>query len=526
MRLLELTFENAGSYGPRAVLGPLGTVNALVGKNNAGKSNVFRLLTMAIGWPTTADSAEVRQLPMREGAWHMGWGREPFYVTLLAEFAPAEIDLLKPDGVDDNGRFFHGVRCDPLLGQDGRRLLRVTVIDESREPVADSNQHTALVQHLRGRTVHLPIQRHVTLEQVSSAGLGQISSYDGSQLKRWLNDVLSPRTKPLRLIRDQFLSDIRSVDGFQELTFDVAIDDNAQLGVLVTDGEHGYPTPLEDCGAGLQMVAIVLAAQHMLPGSIVLIDDVENNLHPLVQEQFCQIVSARAQTVDGQVIFTTHPPAMLDHLPDDAVFEVERVAGSSVIRSPQPEARPLTDILRSLGHRPSLLRMADVVVFVEGPSDEAVLRVWWQAVFGAPPEPSAVFLPLGGTNMKHLTGETVRGLGRDVVIVLDSDKGSPDAEISVQARDLTSRLAPVAKVHILERRTIESYFSTRAIQQVLHLPCEPSIGPFDKLSNLGLGYGKSAHAAAIAAAMRPDEIPTEISDLLREIRSHQSLRGA
>ena len=163
--------------------------------------------------------------------------------------------------------------------------------------------------------------------------------------------------------------------------------------------------------------------------------------------------------------------------------------------------------------------MADAVVFVEGVSDEAVLRAWWQELFKEPAEPAVVFLQLGGSNMRHLTERTVRGLGRQVLVLLDSDKSSPAEEVSPQAAALTNRLNSVTHVHVLERRAIESYFSARAVREVLQLDHEPTIDYYKRLSDVEAGYRKAAHAGAIAAAMRLDELASEIVDFLHRVRA-------
>ena len=121
--------------------------------------------------------------------------------------------------------------------------------------------------------------------------------------------------------------------------------------------------------------------------------------------------------------------------------------------------------------------------------------------------------------MTHLTEAAVRGLGREVFILVDSDRSKESASISRQAQLVVDQVGDAAKVHVLERRSIESYFSADAVRAVLAVPREVSIGPYDSLSEAGLNYGKTKHGARIAASMPTASIPVEIVMFLTSIQN-------
>ena len=171
---------------------------------------------MAAGWSTALNPVAPRVCRYAKGAtWHMGWGTEPFTVSLVAEVSQAEVFRLHPIELDQSRRFFHGVICGPELGQNGERLGNVSLVDEGGKPREDNSDHARRVQLLGQRIIYLTTERHVTKEHASSGTLGPITLYDGSQIKRWLNDLLTPRTQQDRLIKDQFLADVRSIDSFR-----------------------------------------------------------------------------------------------------------------------------------------------------------------------------------------------------------------------------------------------------------------------------------------------------------------------
>jgi predicted ATP-dependent endonuclease of OLD family len=129
-----------------------------------------------------------------------------------------------------------------------------------------------------------------------------------------------------------------------------------------------------------------------------------------VQATFARVVAERARGSGGQVIFATHSAAILDAVPPDQIFEVRRSDGVSRVKR-MATTEEVFSGLRELGYRPSLLQMADATLFVEGPNDVAVIRIWWRKLFDEDPEPLVALLVLGGSAMHNLPQATVRALG-------------------------------------------------------------------------------------------------------------------
>ena len=200
--------------------------------------------------------------------------------------------------------------------------------------------------------------------------------------------------------------------------------ENNWLDVFLEDA-GGFRASLEDCGTGLETVLFVLSALRRGDGSVVLVDDPEAHLHPSAQATFARVVAERARESGGQVIFATHSPAILDAVPPDQVFEVTRSSGVSRVRR-MATTEEVFARLRELGYRPSLLQMADAVLFVEGPNDVAAIRVWWRKLFDEEPEPLVALLVLGGSAMHYLQSVTVKALGRRCFALLDSDRSAKE----------------------------------------------------------------------------------------------------
>jgi predicted ATP-binding protein involved in virulence len=104
----------------------------------------------------------------------------------------------------------------------------------------------------------------------------------------------------------EFLADL-DIDGKR---FDVQ---RKHLRAVVTthDGKtHG----LEELSSGEQHILIMLLELHrrLLPGSIVLIDEIENSLHPAFQYRLAQLLKRMQEAIPFQLIVTTHAPAFVE----------------------------------------------------------------------------------------------------------------------------------------------------------------------------------------------------------------------
>lgn len=507
MRISALQVTNFRSFHGTHQVGPLGPVAALVGPNNAGKSSLFKAV-MAL--PRCKPYA-VGPFPHPPEDGYLptdGALTSAAEITLQVSFSDIEREALARAGWSaDDERVYLSV----VLVQSAEGVTYQWSEPEPRAPV-----HVA--EFALGRLVHVPAVRR--LESESARRTTQIPTFEpveGRWLKSWLNELHRGRVPHERQARADFIQDVRSISGFEEFEFEVTSrpDSPGYLDVSVRLGGAYHPL-LEECGTGLQMVLITLSAVHRRSGTVVLIDEPENDLHPRAQADFANVIARRAGAVDGQVLFATHSPSVLNAVPDSCVFEVRSENGYSTVRALQG-AGPLLQTLRDLGYSPSMLRMAETVVFVEGPSDVAVLSAWWRTLFDEEPTPGVAILGLGGDDMARLEVDTVRALGRQIFTVLDSDRSKPDDEPQGKALRFKQRVADAMHVHIWDRRAIENYFAPEAIRTVVS---QEAPGPYGRLETGGMGrYKKTDHAGKIAALMSRTEIPEEVVQLLEAIRA-------
>lgn len=104
----------------------------------------------------------------------------------------------------------------------------------------------------------------------------------------------------------QFLNDLN----FEGKTFRV---DRKSLSVVVKTAS-GEEHPLHELSSGEQNLLIILIELHrkLTPGSIVLIDEIENSLHPSFQHRLAQGLLALQREIPYQLIVTTHAPTFVE----------------------------------------------------------------------------------------------------------------------------------------------------------------------------------------------------------------------
>lgn len=533
MHISSVGLENFTSFRDRQKLEPLGPVAAIVGPNNVGKSNIFQAIRLLTG--DAAPFNNVGDVSAAQGFFYDGDTDRTVRLSVGCTFTMEEWAAVpRTGGLPDPPTpvlehvFSLEVKtvASPQGGFATPHLSTVWATDERDVHTTAPPDSVSLNinQAFKGSVLHVPSQRRLNSESVGSQSWSVKEPFDGRAIKSWLHSFHGGRTRSEQARLERFKVDLRSVAGFEDLDFIPSVTPNGAYEILVGAPGH-YRTRLEECGAGVQAVFIILAALYQKPSRIVLVDDVEAALHPTAQATFARTVASRVKDTGGQVIFATHSPSVLEAVPDDSIFEVRREDARSVVRAPSSAGASVIDALRHLGYRPSMLQLAEVVFFVEGPSDEAAIRAWWRTLFGEVPEPAVAVFSLGGGNLHHLKRQAVEALGRPVVLLLDSDRRSATAPLKPAVERLIVEMDRAADVRVLHRRELENYFSGHALQAALKLNEMPTVGSYERLSEKVHGYGKMAHAGRIAAEMTRDEIPEEIVGLLQAVREMSGQAG-
>lgn len=289
-----------------------------------------------------------------------------------------------------------------------------------------------------------------------------------NQIKQWLTDILS--------------EEVRNIDILEkDLNFEF---------------ESGLSFSLEQLGTGVSQIVMLLS--HLWINKDVnlnvFLEEPEANLHP---ESVVKLVNIFEKELTNHRFFiTTHSPSLIDCLNEKwAVFRtVKSTDGASSITLNDNVIKHY-ETLDSLGVKASQILQANIVIWVEGPSDRIYLKKWIDIFSGGDLEEGKdfSFLYFGGTNLTSFTALddidhnliNILSTSRKAYLIADSDCSSQtnrdDKDFKAYLSTMLNRLKAAnadnigldssvedyVKVWISEGREIENYICKELFFEVL-----------------------------------------------------------
>jgi putative ATP-dependent endonuclease of the OLD family len=207
-------------------------------------------------------------------------------------------------------------------------------------------------------------------------------------------------------------------------------------------------------GSGIrEALRIILDTEFEKP-QILLVEEPEIHLHPALETSVMSYLRGVSQH-GVQVFLTTHSTNFIDTGNFQNVFLVSKESSTTIVPLSLAEAEE--KLPSELGIRLSSLFMYDQIVFVEGPSDEQIIRELARILDINLGQLNVGFIQMRGVrNIGHYAAaEVVTFLTRRRVklwFLVDSDEAE-----SVHFVRLKEDFGASAQIHVLKRREIENY---------------------------------------------------------------------
>ncbi len=212
---------------------------------------------------------------------------------------------------------------------------------------------------------------------------------------------------------------------------------------------------VEANGAGVREALRIVLDLELRAPKLVLIEEPEVHLHPGLARVVANYL--RQKSTEIQMFVTTHSTEFVDSVIFQNAYLVSRDSADNTSCQLVEAEEEALRIPFELGLRLSTVFMFDRLVFVEGPSDEAVLRIFAETLGIDLATRNIGFVHMGGIrNFAHFAAEaTLELLSRRQVMmwfVADHDEmGDEDV------KRMMRRLGPRAKLEVLDRRELENY---------------------------------------------------------------------
>ncbi|GAB5407365.1 MAG: hypothetical protein Aurels2KO_55960 [Aureliella sp.] len=395
------------------------------------------------------------------------------------------LNLQRVEIRDRNGRVTRTVARKDIAGLRQDFITRVTT------------QTRKLLQH---QTCRLLADRNIESEDFPAEGTKDsfLPNGDGYTSLMCANRFVMSRKRKV-LITETLLAALNRISepdySFTEIDCQKIGDSKWEI----TLSEHSKPDILlSDSGSGLKTILLVLGwtilepfkssqdatdlnglAHPNLDGRAFLFEELENNLHPSILRRLLQYLVDLSRAFDCRFFYTTHSNIMVDVFSgreDSQIAHIRNSDNSTTIDTIESFSEQ-RGVLEDLDFRASDLLQANVVIWVEGPSDRYYLNRWIELWSEGRLSQGLHYqvLSYGGALIHYLSGaapseehspddytEIFRVCNRAVVLV-DSDKTKQDAKLKPAVERMQCEMRGDDMFWVTAGKEVENYLPEEAI---------------------------------------------------------------
>jgi predicted ATP-dependent endonuclease of OLD family len=433
VRLRKLELHNFRSIESEVL--DLGRFCALIGSNNAGKSNLMAAIALLVGekWPLTSiQDTDFRNLDTSVPITIRGWFDEEFGLPGL-------------DGV--SGFCLEGSKTD----------LRYYPIDRNGDRLRyrPSGREAAISNEMRAKIpgIHVGVDRSASTQLRPTAytmfgrilrALNEHFREDAERQARFLvkiEEALSElRIEQLDTAEQAIRESLRVQTGLRDLDLAFTLHDPGDfyrtLRPRIADVAGAQKLDPEQMGAGVQsalIIALLEAFQALVrDGAVLLIDEPELFLHPHAARHLCSVLE-RLADAGTQVILTTHSPYFVNLAHPERVQIVRKTEAGTEVSSTTSlgaDQREQARMIVRFDATANEVFFSKVAVVVEGPVDRIAVQHAF-ALRGVNPDALGITVCIAGDKGKiPLLAKVLKEFEIPTVVMCDRDPGKPTERLN------------------------------------------------------------------------------------------------
>jgi putative ATP-dependent endonuclease of the OLD family len=439
MRLRKLEIQNFRSIGDLTL--DLSPLCALIGCNNAGKSNILDAITLLIGerWPlTNISERDYKDHDATQRLLIRGWFDGEIDAGPLGRAhgfcIEGPLSRLEFYPFDDRGNrlMYRGGRAGNISNDMRDKIPAIYVgVDRTAQTQLRPTQYTMYGRILKA--------------------LNEDFRQDGERVTRFktkIGEALSELKTPLleeveNTVKESLKRQTNLGDLGLRFSLHDPVDFYKTIRPFIKDHADAHEFDVEEMGSGVQS-AIVIGLMEAFKAvvresAVLLVEEPELFLHPHAARHFHKLLEEIAES-GIQVILTTHSSSFVDLAHPEQVYIVRRVDGVSEASHTQAlgqDEREQAKIITRFDGTANEAFFARVVVITEGPPDRMGVQHAFSLDDWDPDLHGVTITAAESKSSIPLLAKVLHAFDIPTLVLCDADPGKPTGE------DLTHRIEEV-----------------------------------------------------------------------------------